>query len=171
MIGKLVRGAGMVTAGALLLAAAGPGAAVAADKDKSGSSTSTTLNQTKATKEATAAFVTLFNSNDKNAKAREALLQSAPKYKAKFNKLFTSAVAKANPTVVQVTKVAFPGTAACKAAVNVATCAAVTYNIDTATTGAALLSGQSGYAVYVGGKWDVADATFCSLAKLAGASC
>jgi hypothetical protein len=73
--------------------------------------------------------------------------------------------------VAQVTAVTFPGTAACKAAVKVPVCAAVTYNIDTATTGATLLAGQTGYAVYVGGKWLVSNVSFCALAKLAGVTC
>jgi hypothetical protein len=123
------------------------------------------------TKQVTKVFTTLFNANDKNLAAREALIQDAPKYKTKFTALFKSAVAKANPTVAKVTAVTFPSSAACRAAVKVATCAAVTYDLDTATTGASLLTGRSGYAVYVGRHWLVADVSFCTLAKLAGSSC
>jgi hypothetical protein len=163
-----LRGVGLFAAGALLL---GMGAAVgagAATRHKGGGSM---INKAAATQQATADFVTLFNSNDKNEKARENVLQAASKYESQFTKLFSSKVAKSNPTLAHVVTVSFPASAACSAATQVAQCAEVTYDIDTATTGSALLSNQTGYAVYVGHKWLVSDASFCALAKLAGESC
>jgi hypothetical protein len=136
-----------------------------------GAGASTASSQAAATKQVTAAFATLFNANDKNKAAKEALLQNSSSYKTAFNKLFTSSVAKANPTLAKVTAVTFPAAAACKTAIGVAKCAAVTYNLDSATTGSSLLSAVSGYAADVKGHWLVSDTTFCSLAKLAGATC
>jgi hypothetical protein len=124
-----------------------------------------------ATKQVTAAFTTLFNANDTNKAAKAALLQDSSSYKVAFTKLFSSKIAKANPTKAQVTSVTFPNAAACQSAVQVAKCAAVTYNLDSAKTGSSLLSAVSGYAVDSKGHWLVADATFCSLAKLGGAAC
>ena len=88
-----------------------------------------------------------------------------------FAALFSSSVAKANPTAAVVTKVTFPSASACKAAAKVSKCAVVTYNLNSAKTGAALLPGATGYAANVKGKWFVSDTTFCSLAKLAGVTC
>jgi hypothetical protein len=164
---RAFRGAGLFVAATLMLAAAGGVVAGAASK----STPTTALKQGPATQQVTSAFVTLFNANDKNEKARAALIEDPAVYKSKFIKLFSSTVAKANPTVAKVTAVTFPGSSACKAAVKVPVCAAVTYDLETATTGSALLTDQSGYAVYVGGHWLVSDASFCALAKLAGASC
>jgi hypothetical protein len=136
-----------------------------------GAGASTASNQAAATKAVTAAFTTLFNAKDKNKGAKEALLQDSSSYKAAFNKLFNSKVAKANPTSAQVTKVTFPTAAACESAVSVSKCAAVTYNLDSAKTGASLLPNVSGYATEVNGHWLVSDTTFCALAKLGGAAC
>jgi hypothetical protein len=157
-----MRGIGLIVACTLTFAACGAGGAGAATAAK---------NKAAATRQITSAFVTIFNANDKNEKARESELQAASKYKSAFVKLFSSAVAKSNPTLAQVTKVSFPGSAVCASTVKVKECAVVTYNIDTATTGAALLTGQTGYAVLVGRKWLVSDVSFCALAKLAGESC
>ncbi len=135
-----------------------------------GAGASTSGNQA-ATKQVTTAFTTLFNANDTNKGAKVALLQNSSTYKATFIKLFSSKVAKANPTKAQVTSVTFPTASACKTAVKVAKCAAVTYNIDSAKSGSSLLSAVSGYAVDVKGHWLVSDVTFCALAKLGGAAC
>jgi hypothetical protein len=131
---------------------------------------STTGNQA-ATAKVTTAFVTLFNANDKTAAAKEALLQDASKYKAAFTMLFSSSIAKANPTIAKVTKVTYPSSAVCKSTVKVTKCASVTYDLESANTGSALLTGVSGYAVNINGHWLVSDVTFCSLAKLGGSSC
>jgi hypothetical protein len=128
-----------------------------------GAGASTTSNQAAATKSVTAAFTTLFNAKDKNKAAKEALLEDSSKYKGAFTKLFDSKVAKANPTSAQVTNVTFPTSAACETAVSVAKCAAVTYNLDSAKTGASLLPNVSGYATEVKGHWLVSDVTFCAL--------
>ena len=132
---------------------------------------STAGSQAAATKSVTAAFTTLFNAKDKNKAAKEALLEDSSSYKGAFNKLFDSKVAQANPTSAQVTKVTFPTSAACQAAVSVSKCAAVTYNLDSAKTGSSLLANVSGYATEVNGHWLVSDVTFCALAKLGGAAC
>ena len=108
---------------------------------------------------------------DKNKAAKEALLEDSSKYKGAFTKLFNSKVAKANPTSAQVTNVTFPTSAACETAVSVSKCAAVTYNLDSAKTGASLLPNVSGYATEVNGHWLVSDVAFCALAKLGGAAC
>ena len=162
-MGRTVRG--------VCVAAACVVAATAWVATGAGASTSGSTGSTKATKQVTAAFVTLFNANEKNIKDRQAVLQDAAKYKASFTKLFTGTLAKTNPTEAKVTAVTFPSAAACTAATKSSKCAAVTYDIDTATTGSTLLTNVSGYAVDVKGHWLVSDATFCSLAKLAGASC
>jgi hypothetical protein len=136
------------------------------------SSTPTTaVNSGKATQSVTSAFVALFNANDKNMAAREKLIQNASHYKTVFVKLFNSKVAKANPTVAKVTAVTFPSASECQAAVKTSACAKVGYDLETATTGAALLTNQTGYAVDVKGHWYVSDTSFCALAKLGGASC
>lgn len=158
---RSVVGTGVASMCALALAAA----------PSAGAGASTSSSQAAATKAVTAAFTTLFNANDKNKNAKEALLQDASTYKGAFNKLFESKVAKANPTSAQVTKVAFPTSAACKAAIKVSKCAAVTYNLDSAKTGTSLLPNVSGYAADVNGHWLVSDSTFCALAKLGGAAC
>lgn len=145
-------------------------AVVLAIAPSAGAGAATSGNQA-ATKQVTAAFTTLFNANDTNKAAKEALLQNSSSYKAAFTKLFSSKVAKANPTKAQVTSVTFPAAAACQSAVQVTKCAAVTYNLDSAKTGSSLLSGVSGYAVDIKGHWLVSDTTFCSLAKLGGAAC
>lgn len=136
-----------------------------------GAGASTAGSQAAATKQVTAAFTTLFNANDKNKAVKEALLEDSSSYKAAFNKLFTSSIAKSNPTIAKVTSVTFPTATACKTAISVSKCAAVTYNLDSATTGSSLLTAVSGYAADVKGHWLVSDTTFCSLAKLAGATC
>jgi hypothetical protein len=158
---KTVVGTGVAAMGSLALAVA----------PSTGSGASTAGNQAAATKAVTAAFTTLFNANDKNQTAKEALLQNSSSYKGAFTKLFDSKVSKANPTSAQVTNVTFPTSAACKAAVSVSKCAAVTYNLDSAKTGSSLLTNVSGYATEVKGHWLVSDTTFCALAKLGGAAC
>ena len=145
-------------------------ATVLAGAPSAGAGASTSGTQA-ATKQVTTAFTTLFNASDTNKAAKEALLQDSSRYKTAFTKLFDSKVAKANPTKAQVTSVTFPSAATCQAAVQVAKCAAVTYNLDSAKTGSSLLSAVSGYAVDSKGHWLVADTTFCSLAKLGGAAC
>lgn len=169
---RSTRGAGIVLACALAVAlCGGSGAGAATGGGATGAAGTATLQAVSATQQVTTTFVTLFNANDKNLAAREKLIQNAAKYKAKFLKLFESTVAKANPTVAKVTAVSFPSATACRAAVKSAVCAMVTYDLDTATTGATLLPNQTGYAVRVSGHWLVADVTFCALAKLGGASC
>lgn len=160
MKARSMRRVGLMLACSLLLASFGSSGAGAA-------STGTAS----ATRQVTATIVNLFNSNDPNEKARERLIQDASKYKANFYKLFSSAIAKSNPVVAQVTAVAFPGSGACRTAVKVPVCASVTYNLETAANGHALLTGLSAYVVYVDGKWLLSDVTFCGLAKKAGASC
>ena len=88
------------------------------------------------------------------------------------SRLFSaSSAAKANPTAAVVTKVTFPSATACKTAAKVSKCALVTYNLNSAKTGAALSPNTTGYAANVNGKWFMSDTTFCSLAKLAGVTC
>ncbi len=157
---KAVVAPGVAMMGALALAAApsaGAGASIASS-------------QGAATKQVTAAFTTLFNAKATKA-AREAELQNASSYNTPFTKLFSSTIAKSNPTAAQVTKVTFPSAAACKSAVKLSKCAKVTYNLNSANTGASLLSAVTGYAVANKGHWLVSDTTFCSLAKLGGATC
>lgn len=169
---RATRGAAVLSACALAVAlCGGTGAGAATGGGGAAAAGTATLQAASATQQVTTAFVTLFNANDKNLAAREKLIQNASKYKAKFLKLFQSKVAKANPTVAKVTAVSFPSAATCTAAVKSTVCAMVTYDIDTATTGASLLPNQTGYAVRVSGHWLVADVTFCALARLAGASC
>jgi hypothetical protein len=137
-----------------------------------GATTQTTaLSPAAATSQVSAAFTTLFNANDSNVQAKLALLQDRSKYRAKFNALYASAEAKQNPTSAKVVSVTFPSTTACLASVQNPVCAKVVYDLDTATTGASLLANQSGYAVYIDGKWLVSDDTFCVLAGLAGQKC
>ncbi len=169
---RLMRGAGAVLFCAAVAVAGSVGGASAATRSAAGSSTPTTALQTgPATQQVTTTYVTLFNANDKNLLAREKLIENASHYKAVFVKLFKSKVAKSNPTEAKVTAVTFPSTSACQAAVSVPVCAQVTYNLDAATNGSSLLTDQTGYAVYVGGHWLVADTSFCALAKLGGATC
>jgi hypothetical protein len=158
---KTVAGTGIASICGLALAAA----------PSAGAGASAAGNQAAATKSVTAAFTTLFNAKDTNKAAKEALLEDSSSYKGAFNKLFDSKVAKANPTSAQVTNVTFPTAAACESAVSVSKCAAVTYNLDSAKTGASLLPNVSGYATEVKGHWLVSDTTFCALAKLGGAAC
>ncbi len=126
--------------------------------------------QAASTKQVTTAFTTLFNASA-NKNAREAEVQNASHYKSEFAALFASSAAKANPTAAVVTKVTFPSATACKTAAKVSKCALVTYNLNSAKTGAALLPNTTGYAANVNGKWFMSDTTFCSLAKLAGVTC
>jgi hypothetical protein len=126
--------------------------------------------QAASTKQVTAAFTKIFNASA-NKSAREGEVQNASHYKTEFAALFASAVAKANPTAAVVTKVTFPSASACTTAAKISKCALVTYNLNSAKTGAALLPGATGYAANVNGKWFVSDTTFCSLAKLAGVAC
>jgi hypothetical protein len=157
---KAVMGPGVALVGALALATA----------PSAGAGASLANSQAAATKQVTAAFTTLFNAKATKS-AREAELQNASGYNAAFTKLFSSSIAKSNPTAAQVTKVTYPSGAACKAAVKVSKCAKVTYNLSSANTGSSLLSAVTGYAVANKGHWLVSDTTFCSLAKLGGASC
>jgi Tfp pilus assembly protein PilV len=168
MVARAMRGVGLVLVSVLTLAVSAAGLAGASGKSDT---PTTALNQAAATRQVTADIVSLFNSNDKNENSRERVIEQASKYKAAFKKLFSSTVAKSNPTLAQVTAVTFPSTAACRAAAKAPVCAAVTYNIDIATTGSAILPGSMAYAVYVGGKWLVSDVSFCALAKLAKATC
>jgi hypothetical protein len=131
----------------------------------------TALSPAAATSQVSAAFTTLFNADDSNVHAKLGLLQDASKYQAKFNALYASAEAKQNPTSAKVVSVTFPSTTACQASVQNPVCAKVVYDLDTATTGSSLLANQSGYAVYIDGKWLVSDDTFCVLAGLAGQKC
>ncbi len=161
----LVSGAAL----AVILAACSSSTTTSSTTSTTSGKTTTTLNQAAATTEITNNWETYFNGANKDYAARQALMQNASKYKDLWNKLNTNASA-AN-TAASVKSVTFPDSATCQSTVQVPVCAKVSYDLINTQNQQPLLAGQTGYAVYVDGKWLVAANTFCALAALGGSSC
>lgn len=169
---RAIVGAASVVALVVGLAACGSSNSSSSTTSGGSSTTSgptTTLNQAAATTEITSNWQTYFNGANKDYAARQALMQDASKYKSLW--LSLNGNSAAGNTAASVKSVTFPDSATCQSTVQTSTCAKVSYDLVNTQTQQPLLAGQTGYAVYVNGKWVVAANTFCALAALGGQQC
>src|SRR5437879_10572024 len=154
---------GAVAAGiAVTLAACGGGSS-------SSSSTTTTQSPAQATAAITANWTAFFNGANPNASSKLALLQNGNKLSAQFNKNLNNPAAAT--TAAKVTNVAVLPASQCQQAAVPSPCAKVSYDLVSRSTGAPLLAGQTGYAVFQNGQWQISQNTFCALIALTGDQC
>jgi hypothetical protein len=147
--------------------------AVALAACSSGSSSSSSTTTTQSPAQATAAITTnwtgFFDGGNPNSNQKLLLLQNNGKLTAVYNKAYNNPAAAM--TATKVTNVAVLSSSDCQAAAAPSPCAKVSYDLVNRTTGAPLLAGQTGYAVYQNGKWLVSQNTFCALIGLEGTQC
>lgn len=112
----------------------------------------------------TTSYSSFFNLASKNVPEKLAHIQDGQALKAGVTAAVNSSLA-ASATGSKIDKVTLLSNSACQAVPVPAPCAKVTYDI-LGMNGAALLSGETGYAIYENGQWLVAKTTICSLLDL-----
>lgn len=112
----------------------------------------------------TSSYKTLFNLADKSVAPKLAVVQDGASISKAMNQALASPVSS-SAGGARIDKAAVLSSAACRSLSLSAPCAKVTYDIM-GTSGGALLSSQTGYAVYLSGTWLVAKTTICKLFDL-----
>jgi hypothetical protein len=145
--------------------------AAACGGSSSSSSTTTTQSPAQATAVITTNWTTFFDGNNPNSGVKLALLQNNGKLAATFQKNFAGNASTAAMTAAKVTNVTVLPASQCQQAAVPSPCAKVSYDLVNRQNGSPLLAGQTGYAVFVNGKWQISENTFCALIALAGSQC
>ncbi|HEX4540625.1 MAG TPA: hypothetical protein VH112_10310 [Acidimicrobiales bacterium] len=154
---------GVAVAGmAVVVAACGGGSS-------SSSSTTTTQSPAQATAVITTNWTAFFNGGNPDNNSKLLLLQNNSKLRDQFFKNYANPSAAV--TAAKVTNVSVLPASQCQQAALTSPCAKVSYDLVNRSTGAPLLAGQTGYAVFQNGKWLVSQNTFCALISLVGGQC
>jgi hypothetical protein len=159
-LGRRTRRPSITTSTALLGFAA---AATVLGAAACGSSQSS-YNTSSARPDITSVYTTLFKLASSPVSTIQASVEDGPSLRSAIGQAVGSPQAKLSGGA-QVTSVGLLSSSQCSAKNISSPCASVTYNI-LGTNGAALLTGQKGYAVYSNGKWLVAKSTVCDLLLL-----
>ncbi|HUY63509.1 MAG TPA: hypothetical protein VMV14_03235 [Acidimicrobiales bacterium] len=149
-----------------VLVALSLGAAACSSGAHSAATTTTTMALNPATAQASinTAYSTLFTFSDKSVGDKEAVIQGGTALKTALAQALASPLSSSSTGARVDTTLILYGLG-CSSQQLPSPCAKVTYDILGAS-GAPSLAGQTGYAVYLGGKWLVAKATICGLLGL-----
>ena len=145
-----------------LLAAVGVTAAACGGSTTA--TTTTTIDTAAAPGLIASAYGQVFNFQDKTVPPKIAVIQDGAAITASFTDALNSSLSSA-ATGSKIDSTTLLTSTGCKAQKLPFPCAKITYDLLGAG-GSALLGGQTGYAVYVGGKWLVAKITICTLLGL-----
>jgi hypothetical protein len=154
-----------------LVAVAFAALALVAAACSSGTTAATTttvaLNPATAPADIAAVYDTLFHFSSGTVASKEAVIQDGTSIKAALNQALTSSLAgSAAGTKVNSTNLLTASQCSHLSPKALPyPCAHVNYDIN-GSSGAAILPGNNGYAVYVGGHWLVAKSTICTLLGL-----
>jgi hypothetical protein len=109
-------------------------------------------------------FASFFDGTNPDPSQRLALLEAPGAHASAFYAWATSSLARAYPTEARVRQVRFPAPSSCQELAGQPGCAQVAFDLISARRGQPVRAGQTGYAVFAGGKWLVSSRTFCQLA-------
>jgi hypothetical protein len=135
--------------------------AAACTSSNSASTTTVAPNPATAQADITAVYQSLFNFADKSLGDKVAAVQDGSSISAGLSEAMSSSLSSA-ASGARVDSVTMLSRSQCSTQKVPAPCAKVGYDI-LAGNGVAVLAGQTGYATYVTGKWQVAKVTICGL--------
>lgn len=128
------------------------------------SSSATTIDAAAAPGQIASAYGQVFNFQDKTIGPKIAVIQNGSAIESSFTAALNSSLSSA-ATGSKIDSTKILTASQCTAQKLPSPCAKITYDLLGAG-GSALLGGQTGYAVYLNGKWLVAKVTICTLLGL-----